>query len=341
MKIENEFFGFIENLLHEHDCIIIPNFGGFVIKNHEFQFNAEQQIIIPQKRTVAFNEKLKNDDGLLINEYATRNKITNKKASQTVKEFSEFLKSAITQQNVFTFGSLGSFSLSEENNLQFSPNPKSNFNLDMFGLKEVTIAKREKLSSIHLVPTNEVMTAEETLVENSRGTVTHKKGIKNSVYAVLFFIIAAVSTFVLTEPEVHLFSSSLSPIPEMTNSEEFNKNLSNSSVSPKSSEKSPEIATPEIEKPAEAKKEEVSEDSKEHTIELIVGSFLTEKKAKQGIEELASKGIENAYIIPKKEGEKYYRISIGNAKTMEDGYVQANEIKKQNKLDIWVFENNK
>jgi len=348
MKIENEFFGFIENLLHEHDCIIIPNFGGFVIKSHEFQYNEELQIIIPQKRSVAFNEKLKNDDGLLINEYATYHKITNKKAIQAINEFVDLLKSSIQQQSILTFGSLGDFSLSEEKKLQFMPNPNSNFNFDMFGLKEVGIAKQTKSPNLHLIPTNEVIakdthTIEDTFIVHSRGHLTKHKGIKNSVYAILFFIVAAVSTFILTEPEVHLFSSSLSPIPEISDSENFNstKDLPNISSPNKSSVEPIEKANPEVQKPSEVVINEAAEIDQKNTIELIVGSFLTEKKAKQGIDELMSKGIEDAYIVPKKESEKYYRISLGNAKTLEEGYQLANQIKKQKKLDIWVFENNK
>lgn len=347
MKLENEFIGFIENLLHEHDCIIIPNFGGFVVKHHEFQFIEDQQVIIPQKKTVAFNEKLKNDDGILMNEYSTYYKISNKKASQAVKEFVDSLKAAITQQNVFTFGTIGSFSLNEEKNLQFIPNPNSNFNLDMFGLKEVAIAKKKKSPDIHLIATSEVISSEtspeELLNENSRGPVSQKKRVKNSVYAFLFFIVAAVSTFVLTEPGIHFFSSSLSPIPDISKSENIGtEKIKPNTTSTKDADKQLQESIVEQVKPVEKliSKEEAVQ-SNHNTIELIVGSFLSEKKAKQGIEELASKGIENAYIIPKKEGDKYYRISMGNATSLEEGYQQANEIKKQHKLDIWVFENNK
>lgn len=347
MKLENEFIGFIENLLHEHDCIIIPNFGGFVVKHHEFQFIEDQQVIIPQKKTVAFNEKLKNDDGILINEYSLYYKISNKKASLAVKEFVDTLKAVITQQNVFTFGTIGSFSLNEENNLQFIPNPNSNFNLDMFGLKEVPIAKRKKTTDIHLIATSELISSEvsqeELVIDNSRGPVTQKKRVKNSVYAFLFFIVAAVSTFVLTEPGIHFFASSLSPIPDITKSGNIGSIKSQPiTTSTNGVGKKLEESIGEPVKPVDKLiSEEEAVQSNHNTIELIVGSFLSEKKAKQGIEELASKGIEDAYIIPKKEGDKYYRISMGNATSFEEGYQQANEIKKQHKLDIWVFENNK
>jgi hypothetical protein len=41
--------------------------------------------------------------------------------------------------------------------------------------------------------------------------------------------------------------------------------------------------------------------------------------------------------LPKLENETYYRISLGSAKNMDLAYAQAANLKKEKKIDIWVF----
>ena len=54
-----EFYTFLEHLLYDHECVIIPNFGGFVVNAQGFQLNEKDGKIHPKKKCVAFNEKLK------------------------------------------------------------------------------------------------------------------------------------------------------------------------------------------------------------------------------------------------------------------------------------------
>ena len=49
------------------------------------------------------------------------------------------------------------------------------------------------------------------------------------------------------------------------------------------------------------------------------------------------KGFQNAVILPKLENETYYRISLGSAKNMDLAYIEAAHLKKDKKIDIWVF----
>ena len=334
----------IENMLHEHDCIIIPHFGGFVIQSIDFKFDVEKHAIYPQKRTVAFNEKLKNDDGFLTNELAIHLKLTNKKSQALIEDFTKQLKATILKEGSFTFGNVGIFSLNDEQNLQFSPYENSNFNLEMFGLGKVDLITNTYLKKPLLInPT--VISQEKNSTEHegyftTNEVVKSRKGIKNSVYAAILFLFAGISTFVLTEPNVLIFTSSLSPMPEMVKP---TKSISKTDINLKSSTNASNVIESEkvIETPKIEEKNNHDVLISTSSIELIAGSFLTEAKAQKGIEELATKGLKSAYIIPKTENQKFYRISIGNVESMESGYLKALEVKQKNKIDIWVFENNK
>ena len=60
----------IELLLLEHDCVIVPGFGGFIANHVEAQYSGEQeQLFLPPYRTIGFNQQLKVNDGLLLQSY--------------------------------------------------------------------------------------------------------------------------------------------------------------------------------------------------------------------------------------------------------------------------------
>ncbi|HOM90619.1 MAG TPA: SPOR domain-containing protein, partial [Bacteroidia bacterium] len=63
MKIGNYIF----ELLHQHDCVIVPQFGGFVARYKNATIHPVQHLFSPPSKIVAFNSDLTTNDGLLAN----------------------------------------------------------------------------------------------------------------------------------------------------------------------------------------------------------------------------------------------------------------------------------
>ena len=62
----------IEALLLEHDCVIIPGFGGFLSNQAEATYDQTGgSTLLPPHRTVGFNQQLQINDGLLVQSYMT------------------------------------------------------------------------------------------------------------------------------------------------------------------------------------------------------------------------------------------------------------------------------
>lgn len=60
----------IEILLLEHDCVIVPGFGGFLTNYVEAQIpNDAQATLVPPYRSIGFNQSLQSNDGLLVQSY--------------------------------------------------------------------------------------------------------------------------------------------------------------------------------------------------------------------------------------------------------------------------------
>jgi len=60
-KIEQHIF----ELLFQHDCVILSDFGGFVANYVSAKVDNSTQRIFPPAKTVIFNKYLSNNDGLL------------------------------------------------------------------------------------------------------------------------------------------------------------------------------------------------------------------------------------------------------------------------------------
>ncbi len=317
-----EFYTFLEHLLYEHECVIIPNFGGFVVNAQGFSFNEKEGKIHPKKKFVAFNEKLKTDDRFLSTEWARKKSITQKEAAIEIANISKELKSLLVSQGVLTIGVLGSFTLIQENRISFSPNPDFNADLAVFGLFSVglgyTSVIKEKKPELIAAPIAEDL-PEITLEEIKPLQLSRSI----YVYAFIAFILGGLGAFFLTAPPTNQSQSSLNPI-------KIEKK-----VIPVAAVVVPLADTIKtLPAPVVVEKEKLVQAD---VIYLVAASFQSLTQAEKGLKELKSRGFEQAEIILKNEKTKFYRISLGSESSMDAGYAKAAELKESKKIDIWVY----
>jgi nucleoid DNA-binding protein len=322
-----EFYTFLEHLLYDHECVIIPQFGGFVVNAQDYEFNAKESKIYPKRKCVAFNEKLKTDDRFLTTEWALKKSLSHKEASSEIAAISKDLKAQIVSQGSLTFGQLGTFTLNTENRLSFTPNPDFNADLSVFGLFPVSLGYTHQPKVIK--PALEVI----PIAEDLPATVSEDyEPVKLSrsvyVYALIAFILGGLGAFFLTEPASNQAQSSLNPI-------KIEKKETVSVKATAAPAKPVQIDTVQkntIDAPVEVT---VGED--QDVIYLIAASFQTLSQAEKGLKEFKSRGFDQAEIILKNDQTKFYRISLGTEHSMEFGYAKASELKTSKKVDIWVY----
>ena len=58
---------YISDLLYSYDCVVIPDFGGFVANYASAKVQAVQHKITPPSKKISFNKNLRTNDGLLNN----------------------------------------------------------------------------------------------------------------------------------------------------------------------------------------------------------------------------------------------------------------------------------
>jgi hypothetical protein len=123
----------IEKLLFEHETLIIPTFGGFTSTRSPAAVDFVGGAVAPPGKTLAFNENLTIDDGILVHEISHACGISNDDARRLVLDFVESTKEALNQREIVTFPGVGRLYKNYAQKVQFLPDT-TNFNTDSYGL---------------------------------------------------------------------------------------------------------------------------------------------------------------------------------------------------------------
>lgn len=141
---------YISNLLYEHDCVIVPQLGGFVANYSPAQIHPTQHTFTPPSKKIVFNTNIKNNDGLLANHIAQEEKIIYPEALKYINHFVHDTEEQLRNGKKVKISDVGKLFLDVEKNIQFEPDTNTNYLLDSFGLtqfqspaiKRDTITKR-------------------------------------------------------------------------------------------------------------------------------------------------------------------------------------------------------
>jgi len=130
---------YIKELLLLNDCVIIPEFGGFVanykpatIENNQF---------FPPTKEIAFNNKLISNDGLLINYISEVEGIDYFNAKQKLDSFVEETMLNLERNRNVYFEGVGYLHYDSRENLQFEPQVKQNLLVESYGLQNFSYEK--------------------------------------------------------------------------------------------------------------------------------------------------------------------------------------------------------
>ena len=122
----------ISHLLHSNDCVILPNFGAFVLKSKSAYI--EENEFFPPSKYVSFNSMLKDNDGLLAKFISEERKKSYKKSLKLISDEVKVLNEKLSEDLIFDTEYLGIFELKEKNTLIFNPDFSINFDSSVFGL---------------------------------------------------------------------------------------------------------------------------------------------------------------------------------------------------------------
>lgn len=130
---------YIKELLLLNDCVIIPEFGGF-IANYK-PATIENNQFFPPTKEIAFNNKLNSNDGLLINYISETEGIDYFSARQKLDNFVEETNLNLERNRNVHFEGVGYLHYDSRENLLFEPQLRQNLLVDSYGLQNFSYEK--------------------------------------------------------------------------------------------------------------------------------------------------------------------------------------------------------
>jgi cell division septation protein DedD len=124
----------LTELLLRHNCVIVPELGGFVAKRLPAQFDEATGKIYPPSKKLTFNARLVNNDGLLISALAANKKLAFDEAAEEVRIAITAIHETLRKGQRYFIENIGQLYLNEEGNINFEQDRFFNLLLASYGL---------------------------------------------------------------------------------------------------------------------------------------------------------------------------------------------------------------
>jgi nucleoid DNA-binding protein len=140
---------YIVELLEQHDCVMVPDFGGFVLNRQSARFSGQAtHELRPPARTISFNVNLGLNDGLLASYISRMAGKGYSEAQDSISLSVNHWKEALHESRFLNLGGIGKMQLSEDEKILFEPAVKNNFLLSSFGLTSLQLVPIDNVKPI-------------------------------------------------------------------------------------------------------------------------------------------------------------------------------------------------
>lgn len=344
----------IETLLLDNDCVVVPNFGGFIAHYQSAYYDEKRSTFFPPQRVIGFNPKLIMNDGLLVQSYMQHLDTDFSDANLHIEKEVDELNEKLYSDGEVTLANIGTISCKVDGTLAFVPSEKRIETPTLYGLTDFQCTK---VSSQKRVTTTNGATIGNRFIGSALGV---------AVALILFFFLSVPvqNSYVESESYAYLGDAGLfnsikskSFVGNVFNSSSSessptNTETANNSVASVSQDIVLDIVTPEEASIDESEKidtstPEIEENNiveevepvqiNENRFHVIILSTTSEKEANDVVNQLHKKGYEDACIVPGK-GIYKYRVSISNLNDEASAYNQINQFRANKTfLDAWVL----
>ena len=129
----------IRPLLRDHDCVIIPDFGGLVADAFSARAQPGRQALSPPTKLVAFNQSLTRNDGLLVDALSQHLGMPIAQAREAVRTAVSGLQRELDETNRTELPGIGIFRRAAGRGLSFEYTGTDNLLASSFGLPELAV----------------------------------------------------------------------------------------------------------------------------------------------------------------------------------------------------------
>ena len=127
----------ISSLLLEHNCVIVPDLGGFVAQYVPAHFDAKSEKFFPPTRLVAFNADLTMNDGLLVQSLMQTYDATFPEMQKAVEDKVSAIKEQLFTTGQYDLPGIGRLMPNVEGRTEFEPATDGLLSPSLYGLEYI------------------------------------------------------------------------------------------------------------------------------------------------------------------------------------------------------------
>ena len=309
MKIEV----YISQLLYRYQCVTVPGFGAFLTETHSAQLNESTNSFFPPKKTISFNSRIKNNDGLLANHIALSEKRTYESAVAAIESEVIIWKSILEFSGKFTLKNVGEISLNSEKNIVFTPSETTNYLMDSFGLNSFISPSIKREIKTEVV--QEIIVEEKEPIVFIAEEPARRPYLKYAAILILALSVTGTLGYKIYENRIE------------------EETLIVQTAVQKQVQNKIQEATFFIDNPISAVRLTVKEEKLSYHV--VAGAFRNESNAENIYQELKKLGYPARRVAPNKFG--LHPVFFGSYATETEAQQVMREIHKTNNPDAWVL----
>jgi hypothetical protein len=291
---------YISNLLFRYECVIVPEFGGFVSSTIPSHRDARSHVFYPPTKKVNFNSQLKNNDGLLANYIADVENISFEQAVELIGTEVKKWKMQLNQ-GALKLSKIGELHVNKDQKIVFTPLEETNYLMRSFGLSPFTSSKLQRENS----------SIQPVSLENS----AKNKSSYFVKYAASVAVLMMLGALTWKTVEKNQFNAL-----ELENQETVTRKIQEATFV--INNPLPEISLDLVKTP-----------SKEY--HLIAGSFAEKSNANRKVKQLLKKGFRAKIVNTNKWGLE--QVAFGSYKTRSEAVENLKKIRETQAKDAWLL----
>ena len=175
----------IEILLLSNDCVIVPDFGGFMAHHVDARYDGKDNLFLPPLRTIGFNPQLTMNDSLLAQSYVEAYDISYPEAINRIADEVAEIRQHLENTGKYELNDIGILYLNEDGNYTFEPCEAGILTPELYGLGSFDMHTISEMGTSEEDHTTEVA-AEDNLVHVSEASdkepMAEKRKIDTTVY---------------------------------------------------------------------------------------------------------------------------------------------------------------
>ena len=339
----------ISELLHEKECVIVPDMGAFLNPLVKADNRLSQHLLTPPSKKIAFNVFLNHNDGFLANYIAQQEKMAYSTALKKIREFVDEFHREVNAGKKFVVEQVGILYKDGRGNIQFEPGIDTEHVKESFEISEfqnVPVLRKE------IIPEKVKQIEKPNTSLHSETNPQEPAPIGRSKVGLIDKFLLAGSIFIFCMTVYNVFTYKMNFVQVKSNAHKTSANQPDDKRNPLSKSETPfrsMTTSPVIDlvdsskaivkkKPVKANPSMLAGDKEANkTVDnyfIIAGSFRSLENAKRKLNELKLKGFKNAKLIS--DSRSRVLVCYDHFNTLGEANKNLKTWKEQDK-DVWIY----